>query len=227
MPPSVDRALLKTDAEIALTSTFVDQAGMTLIAGTGSICFGRDTNGDLHRTGGWGSEFDDAGSGAWIGHQAIRLALQQADGRLPKSSFQEAVFQHFQIQSLDHLQGLIQDNKLTNTTLASVCPAVLDAAQNGDSLAQSLCQAATEEHKKLLLATQEKCQSRFYSLAGGLFSENSPFKHWLVQALQLKVPELQLIHAQLPAVAGAVIEAYLHAHTRLPSDFLEALRSQA
>ncbi|MFN8579797.1 MAG: BadF/BadG/BcrA/BcrD ATPase family protein [Gemmatimonadaceae bacterium] len=56
-----------TDAEVALEDAFGDGPGVLLIAGTGSICFGRGPAGALSRCGGWGPTIGDEGSGAWLG----------------------------------------------------------------------------------------------------------------------------------------------------------------
>ncbi len=71
------------DVEIAYYAAHGANPGILLIAGTGSIALARDETGTLHRTGGYGLLLDDEGSGAWIVLQAMRAALQAADGRGP------------------------------------------------------------------------------------------------------------------------------------------------
>ena len=43
--------------------------GVVIIAGTGSIAYGRDADGHAARAGGWGHVLGDEGSGYWIGRQ--------------------------------------------------------------------------------------------------------------------------------------------------------------
>src|SRR6185312_5030233 len=66
-----DEVVVETDASIALADAFGDRSGVILIAGTGSIAFGRSPAGMLARCGGWGFTFGDEGSGAWIGRRAL------------------------------------------------------------------------------------------------------------------------------------------------------------
>ena len=51
------------DHETALYGALSGQPGCALIAGTGSICCGRNARGEFVRAGGWGHLIDDGGSG--------------------------------------------------------------------------------------------------------------------------------------------------------------------
>ncbi len=55
------------DMEIALAAAFGKGPGVIVIAGTGSIVFGRDAQGKVARAGGWGFAISDEGSAHWIG----------------------------------------------------------------------------------------------------------------------------------------------------------------
>ena len=67
------------DMEIALTAAFGEGPGVIVIAGTGSIAFGRDAQGRTARAGGWGFAISDEGSAHWIGRAAVRAVLRAAD----------------------------------------------------------------------------------------------------------------------------------------------------
>jgi len=54
-----DEVVVETDATIALADAFGEDAGIILIAGTGSIAFGRNGAGFYARCGGWGPTFGD------------------------------------------------------------------------------------------------------------------------------------------------------------------------
>src|SRR4051812_11326281 len=70
-----------TDAEAALYDAFGDQQGILLIAGTGSIAWGRGADGRLARCGGWGHILGDEGSGYAIGRAGLRAVMHAHDGR--------------------------------------------------------------------------------------------------------------------------------------------------
>ena len=67
------------DMEIALAAAFGKGPGVIVIAGTGSIVFGRDAQGKVARAGGWGFAISDEGSAHWIGLAAARAVLRAAD----------------------------------------------------------------------------------------------------------------------------------------------------
>lgn len=80
-----------TDAQIACLGAHDGQDGTILIVGTGTI--GVSLQGGVwHRIGGWGFPLHDMGSGAWLGQQAIRYALNQKDGLVEATSFTENVW---------------------------------------------------------------------------------------------------------------------------------------
>jgi glucosamine kinase len=67
------------DMQIALEAAFDAGPGVIVIAGTGSIAYGRDSNGKTARAGGWGFAIGDEGSAHWIGRAAISAVLRAAD----------------------------------------------------------------------------------------------------------------------------------------------------
>lgn len=69
------------DMEIALQATLGNGPGIVVIAGTGSIAYGRDARGQTARAGGWGFAISDEGSAHWIGREAVAAVLRAADQR--------------------------------------------------------------------------------------------------------------------------------------------------
>ena len=60
---SINKFRVESDARIALEGSFSGKEGSILIAGTGSIMFGKDEAGEIHRVGGFGRYIGDEGSG--------------------------------------------------------------------------------------------------------------------------------------------------------------------
>lgn len=225
--PEAGYALL-TDIRVALTGALLDRPGLICIAGTGSICYGRDAGGELHRTGGWGSTFDDLGSGHWIGQEAIRRALQQADGRIGGSELLRAVLEHFKLKSLEALIPKINQRSLPHSEVASLCPVVCKLAQNKDASALEVVQYAAREICNLISTTMKKCSASQLVLQGGLLNNPSIIRQHLTELLEVNEPKLQIIAAVLSPCAGAVIEAYRNQHGCLPSSkFIDNLKVTA
>jgi N-acetylglucosamine kinase-like BadF-type ATPase len=67
------------DMQIALEAAFDAGPGVIVIAGTGSIAYGRDRQGGTARAGGWGFAIGDEGSAHWIGRAAVSAVLRASD----------------------------------------------------------------------------------------------------------------------------------------------------
>jgi glucosamine kinase len=83
-----DAVVVISDAEAAMEDAFAEGPGILLIAGTGSIAWGRSPAGTMQRCGGWGPTFGDEGSGAWLGRKALQVIAAAHDGREPESADQ-------------------------------------------------------------------------------------------------------------------------------------------
>src|SRR5260370_33581161 len=75
------KVLVVNDALGALEAGAPDQPGVVVIAGTGSIAYGRNERNQAARAGGWGYMLGDEGSGYWIGPAAVRAGLRGGDRR--------------------------------------------------------------------------------------------------------------------------------------------------
>ncbi len=134
------------DMQIALQAALGAEPGVVVIAGTGSIAYGRDAHGKTARAGGWGFAISDEGSAHWIGRAAVvallRAADESRDDRVDQSSrlFRE-VKSIWKVESLDQLARTAN----TNPDFAALLPAVVTAADAGDELARKgLTQAGRE-----------------------------------------------------------------------------------
>ena len=78
------------DAYVACLGAFAGADGGIVIAGTGSIGFAI-VGGVRNMVGGWGFALGDHGSGAWLGHHAVRRAALAIDGLLQPTPLIEEV----------------------------------------------------------------------------------------------------------------------------------------
>jgi N-acetylglucosamine kinase-like BadF-type ATPase len=148
---------LLPDSEIALFGATGGRAGLVVIAGTGSICCGRNRQGKHFCAGGWGPIVGDEGGASWISRKALQAVAQAADGRGPKTALTAAALNYFTVASADDLSTAIYSQTMTNDRLAGFGRHVLRVARAGDDLAieilrkagQQLGLAATAVIKKL------------------------------------------------------------------------------
>ncbi len=69
------------DGEIVLAAGTPENWGVALVAGTGSIAWGKTRTGKIARAGGWGFLMGDEGSSYDLARQALRAAAQAATGQ--------------------------------------------------------------------------------------------------------------------------------------------------
>jgi glucosamine kinase len=136
------------DMEIALEAAFGEGPGVIVIAGTGSIAFGRNHEGATARAGGWGFAIGDEGSAHWIGRTAVNAVLRAADeaGKVlpntlaPSSSLATALCQTWGVTSLIDLARTA--SSIPPPDFAALFPAVIASA---DNLARPVLTSAGKE----------------------------------------------------------------------------------
>jgi glucosamine kinase len=202
-----DEVAVETDATAALSDAFGDGAGIILIAGTGSIAFGRSPAGILARCGGWGIAFGDEGSGAWIGRRALSVVAAAHDGREPETALTGAILTAAQVNDVEQLipWAIAADRE----TLAALAPSVIAMAMQEDARANSIIDMAVEE---LVLHVRALGQRLFLddraafsvALAGGLLGRGSLLRKRLIRRLKTAVPGATVNSMEIDAARGAV-----------------------
>ena len=202
-----DRVVVQGDGEIALTDAFGSGPGIMLIAGTGSIAYGRSPSRVLARCGGWGPAFGDEGSGAWIGRKALAIVASAADGREPATALTGAVLTAAQVNEPPQL--IPWGIAAKPNELAALAPVVFNAASSGDMRASALVGLAVEE---LVLHIRALALKLFgddrasipVAFSGGLLHKGSFLRKKLEQRLKSAVPGAQVRTGEIVAARGAV-----------------------
>jgi N-acetylglucosamine kinase-like BadF-type ATPase len=135
---------ITNDAEIALWGATAGEPGIIVIAGTGSIAFGRDAEGRMARAGGWGYIFGDEGGGFDIARRALRAALQYEEGWGPQTSLRDLLAGSAGVSSANELMhGFYGD--LHREEIAALAEMVHAAAAQGDTVAQNILRDAAAQ----------------------------------------------------------------------------------
>lgn len=138
-------AVIANDALVALVAGAGDGPGVVLIAGTGSIVFGRNRANLAARAGGWGYVLADEGSGYWIAKQALSAVMRQFDGRGAATSLTPLVLAHLGIASPIEIGPLIYGGTLPPASIAALAPLVGRAADEGDAASAKILSDACDE----------------------------------------------------------------------------------
>jgi N-acetylglucosamine kinase-like BadF-type ATPase len=202
------RAVVVNDALIALVAGAGDAPGVVIIAGTGSIAYGRNAQGEAARAGGWGHMIGDEGSGYWIGREALSAVMRAADGRGPDTRLTADILEHFEVNDVSRLPRLVYDRAMPRMAVAVLGPLVQRVSEQGDAVATRILERAAEELVLSAGSVTARLEMRgepftFY-LSGGLFR----VVPWLVTELSRKLaevaPRCQVERLETEPAAGAV-----------------------
>lgn len=202
-----EEVVVEADALIALSDAFGTGPGIMLIAGTGSVAFGRSPNGAFARAGGWGLGIGDEGSGAWIGRRALGIVAAAHDNREPETSLTGAILTATQVNEVEDLIPWSIAAKPSD--LAALAPAVFTEAANDDTRASSLVSLAVEElvlHARALARTlfvDERAEIPI-ALSGGLLQKGSYLRKKLETRLKSVVPGSVVQVGAINPARGAV-----------------------
>lgn len=143
LPPS--RIRVESDLELVYRSAFAPGAGIVVYAGTGSVALHLSADGVLHRAGGHGYLIDDAGGGFWIGRQALRAVLREADrrGAPAEGALADAVYDHVGSRAWPAIRAHVYGSG--REEVAALAPAVGRAVAVGDPAAEGIVVRAGRE----------------------------------------------------------------------------------
>lgn len=134
-----------TDAAILLAAGTPDGWGLALVAGTGSIAYGRTADGRTARAGGWGYLMGDEGSAYALVLAGLQAVARAADGRGAATSLTERFLAKLGLSQPQELVPAIYRGGRDRAALASWAPLILEAADAGDVIALHIAEAGARE----------------------------------------------------------------------------------
>ncbi|HTS37225.1 MAG TPA: BadF/BadG/BcrA/BcrD ATPase family protein [Candidatus Solibacter sp.] len=213
------------DHQTTLAAAFGEGPGVIVIAGTGSIAYGRDHNGRTARAGGWGFAIGDEGSAHWIGRTTVNAILRAADVSgedagshdKPSSPLVSALFEAWGVTSLLGLARAA--NAVPPPDFAALFPAVSASAvsESGDPLAAEVLTAAGRELARLAAAiTPRLFPSSISTIAvatsGGVFRHSAQVREVFYNELRSREPRAAIHPEVVDPVEGALRLARRAAH---------------
>ncbi len=130
------------DAAIALVAGSAAGTGIVVVAGTGSIAYGVDGEGQVARAGGWGYLVGDEGSAFWLGQEALRRGVQAFDGRGPDTVLGERLLLGLGLDDPSELVGWVYRLQSVRFRVAGLVPLIQQAVEEGDQVALDLVDEA-------------------------------------------------------------------------------------
>lgn len=209
----IDDMTLETDARVALAGATGNQPGVVVIAGTGSIACGINSQGRFARAGGWGPVMGDEGSGSYIGRRALEAVVMAFDRRGERTTMIEPVLRHFGVSSPPELPPVIYDSSSKEKgevmgMIAQLSGIVVKAAQEGDKVATEILLDAATELARAAVAVIEQLSmegSEFrVAYVGGVFEAGELILGPLREEVQKVAPKAVIAAPIDPPVIGAV-----------------------
>lgn len=208
-----EQTLVTDDALIALAGASGGKPGLVVIAGTGSIAFGRNARGQTARAGGWGYLFGDEGGSFWIARQALRAALRFEEGWGVPTSLRARLLDYTGTRSMNDLLHRCYTPDFPRPRVAGLSILVNQAAESGDPGALEILDTAARELALLAVAVRRELfaagESTLVTYTGGVFRSRivlSRFREWLASEASVRVttPAFPVYGSAI----GALLEAY-------------------
>lgn len=195
------------DEVIAHTGALNGKEGIILIAGTGSICFGKNSAGKSATAGGWGHLLGDEGSGYGLGRDAIRAVSRVLDGYGEPTAIRELIAGEFGLDTPEKIVSYVYSND--KSAVAKISHLVEKAYWDKDPVAIGIVRSNAEALVNIVMAVSsrlglEKCD---VALLGGLMEHPTCLRDEFVRLLAERSRDLHCISPLNNAAQGAVMEA--------------------
>jgi N-acetylglucosamine kinase-like BadF-type ATPase len=196
---------VRGDMVVALEAAFGDGPGLVVIAGTGSIAYGRNARGQSARAGGWGPGISDEGSGNWIGRQAVAAVLRAHDSG-EDSPLAPSVLGALGVATCEEL--IYRINAQPPPDFAALLPHLLRAAQNSGSGARELLIQAGSELSGLAKLVMRRLwpgsAALRVAMVGGVFHNSSEVRRTFSGSLQSERSRAEVLPEVVEPVLGAL-----------------------
>jgi N-acetylglucosamine kinase-like BadF-type ATPase len=203
------------DVDIALDAAFPGEAGVLVIAGTGSNTLGRTSSGELVTVGGWGPALADEGSGHWIGQQALRAALRAHDEQGAPIKLLSTLAARWKADTLEQLTEIAHGTPAPD--FAALTPTVVEVANQGDPLALGILrQAGRDLGRDAALALRrvlvlEPAAPRRVAFIGSVLENIALVRRTMVQTIKREHKGAAIMPQAVDALEGALWRARQYA----------------
>ena len=180
--------------------------GIILIAGTGSVCFGK--NKDLYaRSGGYCYQEGDAGSGYDLGMSALRHLARVLDGRCEETAFSKDLISATNCNSYETLAAYFINS--SRTQVASLSKIVTKHQDN--IYAKKIISNGVNEVLEMIRAVFNRLnftdETVELSVIGSLGNANTLYKEMLLSGLKQISSKIVFVEKRFDADYGSALKA--------------------
>lgn len=195
------------DQEIALTGALDGAPGIALIAGTGSICFGRAEDGTTARSGGWGHLIGDEGSGYALGRDALAAVARAFDGYGEKTALTALLVSQLELSTQREIISYTYGGD--KSRVAALSRLVEQAAREGDEVARSIIRKNAKEMAALVAAVEQRLHlgETQVAMLGGMLENDTMLRAEFKRVMAGLCPRITCVAPNHDAAEGAVMMA--------------------
>lgn len=204
-PKNNYKLYIESDARIALEGALAGKPGAILIAGTGSVIFGKDESGKIHRVGGFGRIVGDEGGGYSIGFKTLKMISKMIDGREADGDILKKFRTIFNINSDDDLISLVHNpgfdvSSIALFTIKSASEEIAEAKKIIDEESDELINHIKVIKNKLNLSPLK------LALIGSLVENKNYYSELLIKKIS-GIKDVELTEKKYSPEMGAVLMA--------------------
>lgn len=200
-----------SDTFNAHRGSLVGLPGVHVIAGTGSIAFGINAQGEALRCGGWNHLFGgDEGSAYWLACKMILEFTRQSDGRSPRTYLYHYLKDKYALDDDGKIIDLtVLKYGFDRTKIADMAKDLFKIVQKNDDAAIMIYHDAADELAKMITTIGNKlCMHKpiLVSYSGGVFNSGE----YIIDSLKdmLAQEGYRLIKPRFDPSIGSLIVAY-------------------
>lgn len=202
--------------------------GVNIVAGTGSIAYGRNSDGKLARCGGFGPGIGDDGSAYWIALRTINEYTKQKDGRKEKTVLVDILEKEYDISYRYEIVDIVFNRlNFNRTDLAKFSTICFLAAEAGCLACRDIFKKSAEaifEHINAISKELNFTEEFVVSYTGGVFKAGN----YVLEPLKEMIEKLGLrCYLQEPALEpwdGSVLLAYTLAGNKIPDNVMQIFK---
>ena len=205
------------DQVIALNGA-ISGPGAILIAGTGSICYGRDADGEPFRVGGYGYLIDDLGSGYAIGRSILNAVVCASDHRAEPTALTKLLYDSLGIASIGSLISWLYAGTTGKKESAGRAPLLLEGLALEDAASERIAEESADALAQLVLTGfhSHGISTGELALNGSIFSYFPTIRERVTKIIEENLPDVRIIEPRKSPAEGAARFAY-HAFSPAPA----------
>jgi N-acetylglucosamine kinase-like BadF-type ATPase len=183
-----DKLSVANDATLLFAAGTPDGWGLAIVAGTGSIAFVLDAQGNDARAGGWGYLLGDEGSAYRTGLLGLRAACRAADNIGEPTALLPLLLEELCSTEPRDFIHAVYSGIWDKAFIAGLAPLVLNAAASGDAVATAIFEQEARDLAKTAAGAIANGglprEGVPLALTGGMVVENAMFRERFLQELR-------------------------------------------